>query len=297
METEINPSAVNAHLRERPADHYVTVDGCAIRYFERGRGAPVLFMHGASLGSSSDVFLRNLDAFAAAGMRAIAFDFPGFGLSTAPAVQSYAQQRDSVPKLIDALELGRVALVAHSRSGATAVQLALREPQRYSCIVILGTGALLPALPGDVEGRYDAVARRVDRQMAEAEPTLAETRKMMEADIFHTELITAAEVALRNSRSTGRAFAYHVARMSAGEGGVSAEQIPLWQRMLELKLPLLLIYGKNDRAHALERALMLKELHPALNLHLVDNCKHMVHWDAQAEVERLAIPFIREHQK
>lgn len=296
METQVH-GAFDSHLNNVPPDKYVEVDGCAMRYFERGRGAPVLFLHGASLGSSADVFLRNLDVFAAAGMRAIAVDLPGFGLSAAPAVQSYAQLRDSVPKFIDALELGRTALVAHSRSGATAVQLALREPQRYSSLVILGTGALLPALPGDVEGRYDAVARRVDRQMAEAEPTLAETQKMMAADIFHTELITPAEVSLRHRRSTGRAFAYHVARMGGGESGVGgADQTPLWQRMLELELPLLMIYGKDDRAHALERALMLKQRHPALNLHLVDSCKHMVHWDAQAEVERLAIPFIREHQ-
>src|SRR5437763_14440868 len=108
----------------RPQDKYVSVDGLRIRYIEEGSGPSVLFLHGASLGSSADVFLRNLGPMAKAGFRAVAFDIPGFGLSDVPAKQSVAQQRDSVPKFIDAAGLGKTALIAHSGSGGFAVRLA-----------------------------------------------------------------------------------------------------------------------------------------------------------------------------
>jgi hypothetical protein len=34
-------------------------------------------------------------------------------------------------------------------------------------------------------------------------------------------------------------------------------------------------------------------MHPEVNLHIMNGCKHMVPWDAEQEVYRLAIPFIK----
>jgi pimeloyl-ACP methyl ester carboxylesterase len=283
---------MDTRLKTRPIDKYATVDGLKMRYIEEGTGPAVLLMHGASLGSSADVFIRNLEPLAAAGFRAIAFDFPGYGLSEVGSDLSLAFQRDSVPKFIDALGLDRVALIAHSRSGSIAVQLALKDPSRYTHLLVLGTGTLLPPLPEDVEGRYAQVAQRVDRQMAVTPPTLEDTKKLMQADLYHTELVTPDELALRHSRSIGKAFETFTARANAPEGG-GAGGPPIWQRMLDLKIPLLLIYGRNDRAHAGDRAELFKKMHPDLNLHIVENCKHMVPWDAPDEVMRLGVPFLK----
>ena len=60
----------------RTEDRFVTVEGLKLRYIERGTGPAVILLHGASLGSSADVFLRNLGPLADAGFRAIAFDQP-----------------------------------------------------------------------------------------------------------------------------------------------------------------------------------------------------------------------------
>src|SRR3954447_11866324 len=118
--------------RIKPKDKFVKVDGLKLRYIEEGSGRAVLFLHGASLGSSADVFLRNLAPFARAGFRAIAFDLPGFGLSDVPDDHSLAFQRKAIPKFIDAMKLGNTALMAHSRSGRFAFELALEDPGRYS---------------------------------------------------------------------------------------------------------------------------------------------------------------------
>lgn len=287
---------MDTHLATMTADKYVTIDGLKIRYIEEGSGYPVLLMHGASLGSSADVFRRNLGPLAKAGFRAIAFDFPGYGLSEVGSDLSLAYQTATAPKLMDALGLKKVALIAHSRSGGQAVQLALKEPERFSHLVVLGTGTLIPPLPEDVEGRYSQVAARVDRQMATSEPTLEDTKKLMQADLFHTELVTPEELALRHSRSIGKAFEAFTARANApeGAGGSGATPaVPQWKQMLALKIPVLLIYGREDRAHAGERAELFKKMHPEINLHIVDGCKHMVPWDAEQEVYRLAIPFIK----
>jgi pimeloyl-ACP methyl ester carboxylesterase len=58
-------------------------------------------------------------------------------------------------------------------------------------------------------------------------------------------------------------------------------------------MPLLMIFGKNDRANAYERATLLKEKQPELDLHIVDGCKHLVPWDAADEMIRLVVPFLK----
>jgi 4,5:9,10-diseco-3-hydroxy-5,9,17-trioxoandrosta-1(10),2-diene-4-oate hydrolase len=260
----------------KPEDKYVTVDGLKLRYIEEGAGPAVLFLHGASLGSSADVFLRNLGPFARAGFRAMAFDIPGFGLSEIPEKQTMPQQRNSIPKFIDALKLGKTALMAHSRSGGFAIQLALEDPSRYSAVVILGTGTLLPPQTEAQVGRYEAVQARVDKEMAEKEPTPEDSRKLLQADTFNHSLIS------------------DEARQAEPAAPAKPDAKPMWQRLADLKVPLLMIYGREDRAHAGERAELFKQMQPGMNIHIVNGCKHMVHWDAQAEMERLAIPLLKK---
>ena len=280
--------------RIKPKDKFVSVDGLQLRYIEEGSGPSVLFLHGASLGSSADVFLRNLGSFAKAGFRAVSFDLPGFGLSEKPAKQSVAQQRNSIAKFIDAADLGKTALIAHSRSGGFAIQLALEDPSRYSHIMILGTGTLLPPQTEAQVGRYEAVQARVDEEMAQKEPTLEDARKLLQADTFNHALISEEDVAMRHSRMIGRNFIAHQERQNPdARAGGAAPAKPLWERLTDLKLPLLMIFGREDRAHAGERAELLKKLRPEINLHIVNGCKHMVHWDAFDDLIRLGVPFLK----
>jgi 4,5:9,10-diseco-3-hydroxy-5,9,17-trioxoandrosta-1(10),2-diene-4-oate hydrolase len=275
-------------------DNFITVDGLRIRYIEDGDGPPVLLLHGASLGSSADVFAGNLTPLANAGFQAIAFDQPGFGLSDVPTDHSAAYRRDIVPKFLDALRLKQAALVGHSQAGNPAVQLALREPERYTHIVVLGTGSLLPPLDGAGEDRGAAAQQRLERRMAESEPTIEDTRKLLEANLFHHELITPEALALRHARSIGRNFQAFVARNAAAEAAPPKEPaVPLWQRLTSLKMPLLLIFGRDDRANAAERAELLMEKYPDLDVNIVDDCKHLVPWDAADEFIRLAVPFLK----
>jgi 4,5:9,10-diseco-3-hydroxy-5,9,17-trioxoandrosta-1(10),2-diene-4-oate hydrolase len=278
----------------KPVDKFVSVDGLKLRYIEAGSGPSVLFLHGASLGSSADVFLRNLGPFAKAGFRAVAFDYPGFGLSDVPAKQSTAQQRNSIPKFIDAAGLGKTALIAHSRSGGFAAQLALEDPSRYSHVIILGTGSLLPPQTQEQVGKYEAVQARVDKEMAQKEPTVEDARKLLQADTFNHSLISDEDVALRHRSMIGRNFKAHQDRQNqeAPAGGGASQAKPLWQRLTELKMPLLMIFGREDRAHAGERAELLKTTHPELKVYIVNGCKHMVHWDAFDDLMRLGVPFL-----
>jgi 2-hydroxy-6-oxonona-2,4-dienedioate hydrolase len=286
------------NIAVRINDRFVTVDGGKVRYLEEGSGVPVMLLHGSSLGSSADVFRRNLRALAPQGIRAIAMDMPGFGKSDPTDDLSNAGRKKFVLKFMDALGLQRAALIGHSSSGAPAVSIALEHPDRISHVMVLGTGSLLPPLEAGgtkVGGREGAAQARLEERMVRKEPTLNDTRALLEANLFHHELITDEELALRHQNSIGPCFAEFVRRHdaeSANKGG-GKQSVPPWQRYNELKMPLLLIYGKNDRARAAERVELLRQRYPDLDLHVADGCKHLVPWDAADMFHQLAVPFLK----
>jgi 2-hydroxy-6-oxonona-2,4-dienedioate hydrolase len=281
----------------RTNDRFVTVDGRKARYLEEGTGVPAILLHGSSLGSSADVFRRNLKALGAAGIRAIAVDLPGFGKSDPAEDLSGAARNAFILKFMDALGLQRAALIGHSSSGGPAVAIALKNPDRVSHVMVLGTGSLLPPLEtggAKVGGREGAAQARLEERMVKQEPTLADTRALLEANLFHHELITDEELALRHQNSTGPCFEQFVRRHAASgeDGGGNKAAVPMWQRLVEVKPPLLLIFGRQDRARAEERAKLLKERYPQLDLHFADGCKHLVPWDAADLFHQLAVPFL-----
>jgi 4,5:9,10-diseco-3-hydroxy-5,9,17-trioxoandrosta-1(10),2-diene-4-oate hydrolase len=284
---------MDAAVATRTEDKFVTVAGLRTRYIEQGQGPAVLLLHGASLGSSADVFRRNLGALAGFGLRAIAYDQPGFGLSDDPSDWGIRFRTDFVLKLMDALGLERAALVGHSQAGNMAVELALAHPERISKVVVLGTGSLLRPLPegakktGPAEGEEGGAS----------EPTAAEVRALLEKNLFNHALITDAVVEERLRMSTGknhRAFLQRNAVGARNKGGAKdPNKKAAWQRLGELQQPLLMLYGREDRGQANKRATELKQEQPALNLHILPNCKHLVQWDAEADFHRLAGPFLR----
>jgi 2-hydroxy-6-oxonona-2,4-dienedioate hydrolase len=283
------------NIAVRTHDRFVKVDGYNIRYLEEGSGVPAILLHGSSLGSSADVFRRNLHALGQRGIQAIAVDLPGFGKSDA----ADGLRKTFVPRFMDALGLERAALIGHSSAGSTVVSLALALPERVSHVIILGTGSLLPPLEtaaGKVGARGEAAQARLEERMVRQEPSREDTRALLEANLFHHELITPEELELRHQNSIGRCFEQFVLRhaeaQEQGAGGKSKDAVPLWQRLTELKMPLLLIYGREDRARAAERATLLHERYPQLDLHFAEGCKHMVPWDAADLFHLLAVPFL-----
>jgi pimeloyl-ACP methyl ester carboxylesterase len=221
-------------------------------------------------------------------LRVIACDQPGFGLSDNPTDPSVAYRTRFVLAFMDALLLEKARLVGHSQSGRIAVSLALEHGERVSRVVVLGTGSLLPPLPG--RGKPDAAE---GEDGGAAEPTLAETRRLLEENVFDRTLITPAALQTRHRMSTGKNFRAFIERARARDAS-RKESKPLWQRLAEVRAPLRMIYGREDRGHAAERAALAIELNPGLDLHLVRRCKHLVQWDAAEEFAALCGSFLAE---
>jgi len=262
----------------------IRVDALSVRHFDVGRGAPVLLLHGASLGSSADVWGRNLAPLAAQGLRVIAPDLPGFGGTDNPDDVSLAYRKTFVLAFMDALNIERAALVGHSQSGRIAVDLAFSHPERVAKAVVLATGSLLPPLAEKAESEGEEGG-------AEA-PSLADTRALLEGNLYNRELITPEALETRHRMSVGKNFNAFLARQAAKGKKDKGGEAP-WQRVAKCPVPLLMLYGENDRGQAAQRAARAKEMNPALDLRLLPRCAHLVQWDAAEEFADIAGRFLK----
>jgi pimeloyl-ACP methyl ester carboxylesterase len=114
--------------------HVISTRWGAVEYAERGCGSPVLVVHGifqhcvAGLFSVRDLLLDR---------RVIAPSRFGYLGSSIPSNTTPAAQADAFAALLDALDIGQIDVVAFSAGATSALQLALRHPERVKHLVVL----------------------------------------------------------------------------------------------------------------------------------------------------------------
>jgi pimeloyl-ACP methyl ester carboxylesterase len=126
-----------------------------IEYAERGEGPPVLVVHGA--GGGFDMGLELGEGLSRAGFRVIAPSRFGYLRTPLPADASAAAQADAHACLLDALHVPRAAIMGISAGGPSALQFALRFPERTRALALLVPAAYAPRADGGPSVR----ARRV----------------------------------------------------------------------------------------------------------------------------------------
>ncbi len=266
----------------------IQVDGLRVRYLEEGSGPAVVLLHGASLGSSADVWEGTLGALAQGGFRGLACDRPGYGRSDNPTDYTASYQKTFILNFMDAMGINQACLVGHSMTGGMVVQIALENANRLSKAVTVGTGSLLPPLPDQVgRGR-----ERASDEGGESEPTLETTRKLLEENLYQKTLITPEVVEKRYQMSIGKNFKASIERSKAREP--RKNEVPLWQRLKEVTVPLLMIYGAQDRGSAAKKCTSLMNSEPTLRIELIDNAAHMVMWDAKEIFHQKTLEFLSE---
>ena len=113
----------------------ITVAGIELEIFERGRGEPILYLHGGA-GIGSDIPFLELIAKE---RRVIAPSHPGFGRSSLP---DWLDSVDDIShvylELMDRLGLMRLDLVGFSIGGWIAAEIASKVPDRLTRLALIG---------------------------------------------------------------------------------------------------------------------------------------------------------------
>jgi haloalkane dehalogenase len=122
--------------------HYADVAGMRMHYLDEGPrdAAPVLMLHGEP--SWCYLYRKMVPAFTAAGHRAVAPDFFGFGRSDKPAARedyTYQAHVDWTTAFVEALDLRDITLVCQDWGGLIGLRVAAERPDRFARIVAANT--------------------------------------------------------------------------------------------------------------------------------------------------------------
>lgn len=125
-------------------DAIAETDCGPIQYAELGGGQPVLVIHGIVGGVDQGLMLG--DGHLPAGYRSIVPSRFGYLDSPLPEDATPASQADAFACLLDTLGDERVAVMGTSAGATSAIEFALRYPERCSCLILIS-----PNAPGEVD--------------------------------------------------------------------------------------------------------------------------------------------------
>jgi len=260
-------------LEDSRAQHrYIDVDGRNVHIIELGQGPPLVLLHGTS--TSAVLFhplLERLD-----GVRAIAIDRPGLGLSD-PLDLPRERFADAavrwLDRLLDALSLDNTALAGNSMGGTWALWYALAHPDRIRRLVLLGAAPLLPATRVPIPLRVMAAPKLgelIQRLMPSTPKTVVQMMDFMgENDTIadYPDQINAL-VAGGNDPIAAKANLAELRAIAGPFGFRRRLRVPA-DELRRLSHPTLLVWGEHDPVGGANVAQAIARLIPDAHLELL----------------------------
>jgi pimeloyl-ACP methyl ester carboxylesterase len=113
----------------------IEVGGAVLTGAEAGDGLPVVFLHAGAC--DHRMWRGQMEAVAASGFHAIAYDRRGFGETSSP--DEPFSHLDDLEAVLEALDIHAAVFVGCSMGGGLAIDFALRHPGRTIGLVLVGT--------------------------------------------------------------------------------------------------------------------------------------------------------------
>jgi len=280
------PHAGQAHPEQVAATHanvlagssarsrYVEVAaGQRVHVIEVGAGEPLVLIHGS--GPSALLFLPLMERLV--GVRAIAVDRPGFGLSDpdpeGPQQESFREAAvRTVDSILDALGLDETSLLGNSMGGTWAVWYALAHRDRVRKLVLLGTPPLLPGTR--VPPPMLAVAAPPPSEPPQMPPPSAETVVQSMAIFGEADTIVRypdqieARVAAGYDALAANASLNELRATIAPTGWQPSLEMPV-EELRRLAVPALLIWGDHDPVGGTDAARLTADTIPTARLEMM----------------------------
>jgi pyruvate dehydrogenase E2 component (dihydrolipoamide acetyltransferase) len=259
-----------------PEPETVQVGAGTLRYLRQGEsGDAVVLLHG--FGGDLNNWLFAAPALGE-GHTVYALELPGHGGSSkdvGPGDLDFLV--DAVVQFMDAVGLERVHLVGHSLGGLVAASAALRDPGRALSLTLVASAGLGEEINGDyLDGFISAGSRR------ELKPALellfadsGQVTRQLVDDVLKYKRIDGVDAALRS-------IAEHV----FGDG---RQHVLVADRLAELGVPLLVLWGEEDQIIPAEHA---RHVPAQAEVHVLEGSGHSPHMEAAGDVNRVIERFL-----
>ena len=260
---------------------FIDIDGHVLHYVDEGEGPVLLMVHGNPTWS---FLYREVIEGLRDGFRCVAFDHPGFGLSTAGEDYgfTYAEHTDVAAQFVEALELEDITLFVQDWGGPIGLGVASRQAKLYRALIVGNTFAwpsdqllwnvtsrvLGGPLGRELVGRTNWLARSVAGAHKRTNLTSEETHHY------------AAPYPDRGSRKPHNVFLRQIT-------AARTELTELAAMLGNLEhLPTLIVWGDKDPFFKSSDRARIEDLFPNHTSHVLTGAGHFIQDDASEELVR-----------
>ena len=268
---------------------YATVDGINTHYVVAGDGPPHLLFHG--LGASVVTWRDNIGPLSRA-FRVYALDLPGHGDSEKPDIY-YAVDAlvRFVVQFVESQDMDRPAIVGNSVGGALALIVALHHPSLISGLVLVGSAGL-----GREVSNYIRLATIPGLGELLESSKVGGTRFMLN-NVFHDRRLVSQdlldEIYRTREMPGAKEAVLRILRNTVGLRGVRSEYV-LVDRLRNLNVPLMMVWGAQDRIVPVSHAYRASETAPNVALRVFDECGHWPHMERADCFNSLVLEFLSD---
>lgn len=264
-----------------PHSGFAEVNGVKLYYEVAGAGTPLVLLHAGI--ADSRMWDDQWEEFARS-HRVIRYDMRGFG-RTAMVDRPFAHRHD-LYALLQALGVGRVALLGCSMGGATAIDFALEHPDLVATLIPVA------CLPGGYQRRGTPPPQWDELSAAEERGDLARVAELEVQIWVDGPYRGPGEVA---PAIRDRVRAMNLVALASDEARGEQEQRlapPAVDRLHELRAPTLVIVGDQDNPDVAASSDLLAARIPGARKAVIGGAAHLPNMERPAEFNRLVMEFL-----
>jgi 2-hydroxy-6-oxo-octa-2,4-dienoate hydrolase len=242
--------------------------GLQTNYHRAGSGSAVILLHGSGPGVSAWTNWRRVIPALSDSFDVIAPDMAGFGYTERKAELTYDIKLwvKHLIGLMDALGIEKTSLVGNSFGGSLSLAAALRHPERFDKIVLMGTPCdkfmMTPGLRAGWDYQPSPENMRAVMSLFPADPAFITDELVQER--YEASLIPGAQEGLRK-----------LLAKPADEGETELSGMPE-KAVAGIVQPTLILHGREDKVIPVEMGLKLGRAIPNAQLHMFGGCGHWV---------------------
>jgi len=269
---------------------FVNVDGHEIRFEEKGKGFPLVLIHG--LGASLEWWQYNINVLSQK-YRVIAFDFLGFGYSSKPVDEfTLFSASEFLVSFLDTFRIEKAILIGSSMGGLISLSTAIQYKQRVEKLVLVNNAGFGQNL--SLILRLASVYPIGELALASRTP---QTVKILLSQLFYDQkklphnLINCVMKIFGLDRTPS--FLLRELRYGVNLRGLKKE---IWHSIVNetpsIPHPSLIVWGQHDRIVPVDQAYRGNELIRNSQLYIFKKCGHMPQVEWPDEFNQLVLEYL-----
>lgn len=282
---------------------FIDVDGIKTRYFEAGKGEPLLFIHGGHFGSYYSAYHWNLNFDdLSAHFHVYALDKIGQGHTDNPksdADYTMTKTIEHVYQFIRAVGIQKAVLMGHSRGALPAARIAADHPELVKAVVIVDTNTLAadhPSTPTNFYTKLDENAPPTpDEEFVRREPEANSYSKAHITPDFVAEMLSIARLA--KIQEAKKKMEHLLNRQFLPDAKKKKYETLDMIRDGRLKAPTLILWGLNDPSAPIVLGHQLFQhiayAVPRTQFHVFNHAGHYVFREHARELDRVIVDFVQ----